>query len=77
MRIFSARWRGVYMSGGWGYEGSAVGVCPMRAVLHSPRRAHRWNVMTVTVVVDGYWIRPEPLTLSSRAAKVIRRLRED
>lgn len=31
--------------------------------------------MTVTVAVDGYWTRAEPLKLSSRAAKVARRLR--
>jgi hypothetical protein len=31
--------------------------------------------MTVTVAVDGYWTRVEPLKLSSRAAKVARRLR--
>ncbi len=31
--------------------------------------------MTVTVAVDGYWTRAKPLTLSSRAAKVPRRLR--
>jgi hypothetical protein len=31
--------------------------------------------MPVTVVVDGYWTRSEPLKLSSRAAKVARRLR--
>jgi hypothetical protein len=31
-------------------------------------------VVTVTVV-DGYWTRPDPLKLSSRTAKVARRLR--
>jgi hypothetical protein len=32
-------------------------------------------VWTVTIVVDGYWTRPDPLKLSSRTAKVARRLR--
>jgi hypothetical protein len=31
--------------------------------------------VTATVVVDGYWTRPDPLKLSSRTAKVARRLR--
>jgi hypothetical protein len=31
--------------------------------------------VTVTVAVDGYWTRAEPLKLSSRAAKVARKLR--
>jgi hypothetical protein len=32
-------------------------------------------VVTVMVLVDGYWPQTEPLTLSSRAAQVARRLR--
>ena len=32
-------------------------------------------MVTVTVVVDSYRTRPEPLKVSSRAAKVARRLR--
>src|SRR5262245_25715512 len=31
-------------------------------------------VGTCTVVLDGYWTRPEPLKVSSRAAKVARML---
>ena len=32
-------------------------------------------MVTVTVLVDGYWPQTEPLMLSSRTAKVARRLR--
>lgn len=32
-------------------------------------------MLTVTVLMDGYWTRPDPLKLRSRTAKVARRLR--
>jgi hypothetical protein len=39
------------------------------------RRADRGRLVTITVLVDGYCTRPDSLTLSSRIAKVLRRLR--
>jgi hypothetical protein len=55
--------------------------CPVSSEKHEAAaetggaRRNTLAVGTVTIVVDGYWTRPDSLTLSSRTANVARRLR--
>jgi hypothetical protein len=47
----------------------------MKRLQRLTRRADRGRLVTITVLVDGYCTRPDSLKLSSRTAKVARRLR--